>query len=638
MSQGWSKLFSRINWMNRPSKATSLGATNLNKNDYALDKIDDRVITLDAIKADKTEVNGMVSDVDVNESNGVITITYKDGSTKKYDTNLEKIAVNFSYDKDTQKMILTLPDGTKQYVDLSALITQYEFSNSSTIAFSVDSSGKVSASIKNGSITEAMLETGYLANIKVEVAKAEAAATQAQSSEESSDYNAKLSRSYAVGGSGIRDGEDTDNAMYYAEQAQASAESATSSKESASASANTATLKASEASTSATNAKSSETKAKTSETNASNSALSASTSASNASNSATLAKESEDNAKESETNSKTSETNAASSASSASTSASNASKSAASASTSASTATTKANAAATSAANAKTSETNAKASETNASSYASSASTNASNASKSATSAASSASTATTKASEASASASSASTSASNASASATSAKNSADKAEEALSKMQGAQVTGVKGAKETSYRKGEVNITAENVGAVAVGGDTAENTVTFTSTDAKNPTEYTDVDVLASGEKHKSFLEKIATMFKNIRYLYKMLGSADISAIGDGTVTGGLSTLNSNLKDKYNIASSISAAHNSQPYTIDINGFAIVTITAIPSQTVPLDGSIYLNDAPIANNYFTYYYQSYPIVIPVKKGDIISCTSGFVFSLRIVY
>lgn len=219
MSQGWSKLFSRINWFNRPIKTTSLGATNLNKNDYALDKIDDRVIALDTIKADMNVVNGMVSDVSLDNTTGILTITYKDGSEKTYNTNLQKIAVNFRFDKETQRLVLVLPDGTEQYVDLSAFITDYEFADSSTIVFSVDESGKVSASIKNGSITESMLETGYLANIKVEVAKAEAAATQAQSSETSSDYNAKLSRSYAIGGSGIRDGEDTDNAMYYYEQA-----------------------------------------------------------------------------------------------------------------------------------------------------------------------------------------------------------------------------------------------------------------------------------------------------------------------------------------------------------------------------------------------------------------------------------
>ena len=122
MAQGWSKLFSRINWLNRPSKATSLGATNLNKSDYALDEIDNRVIQLDTTKADMNVVNGMVSDVSLDESNGVLAITYKDGSTKTYDTNLEKIAVNFNYDSETERLILTMPDGTTQYVDLSALI------------------------------------------------------------------------------------------------------------------------------------------------------------------------------------------------------------------------------------------------------------------------------------------------------------------------------------------------------------------------------------------------------------------------------------------------------------------------------------------------------------------------------------
>lgn len=219
MSQGWSKIFNRINWLNRPSTNTPLNAANLNAGDSAIDKLDDRIITLDTVKADMQVVNGMVSDVSLNESNGVITITYKNGSTKTYDTNLEKIATNFTYDYSTQRLVLTLSDGSKQYVDMSALITQYEFKDSTTIAFSVDKTGKISASVKNGSITEAMLETGYLANIKVEVAKAEAASSQAQSSETSSDYNAKLSRSYAIGGSGIREGEDTDNAMYYYEQA-----------------------------------------------------------------------------------------------------------------------------------------------------------------------------------------------------------------------------------------------------------------------------------------------------------------------------------------------------------------------------------------------------------------------------------
>ena len=221
MSQGWSKIFNRINWLNRPSTNTPLNATNLNAGDSAIDKLDDRIITLDTVKADMQVVNGMVSDVSLNESNGVITVTYKNGSTKTYDTNLEKIATNFTYDYSTQRLVLTLSDGSKQYVDMSALITQYEFKDSTTIAFSVDKTGKISASIKNGSITDAMLETGYLANITAQATKAESMANSATTSSNSAYDNAKLSQSYAIGGSGVRDGEDTDNAKYYCEHANA---------------------------------------------------------------------------------------------------------------------------------------------------------------------------------------------------------------------------------------------------------------------------------------------------------------------------------------------------------------------------------------------------------------------------------
>lgn len=42
----WQKLFSRVNWENEPSANTPINETNLNKSDYALDQIDDRVIEL----------------------------------------------------------------------------------------------------------------------------------------------------------------------------------------------------------------------------------------------------------------------------------------------------------------------------------------------------------------------------------------------------------------------------------------------------------------------------------------------------------------------------------------------------------------------------------------------------------------
>lgn len=74
---------------------------------------------------------------------------------------------------------------------------------------------------------------------------------------------------------------------------------------------------------------------------------------------------------------------------------------------------------------------------------------------------------------------------------------------------------------------------------------DTQNNTITFISGDSATANEWTDVSVLTSQEKHGSILTKISTMFKNIRYLYKMLGTTDISAINGGTVTGAISGLN---------------------------------------------------------------------------------------------
>ena len=78
--------------------------------------------------------------------------------------------------------------------------------------------------------------------------------------------------------------------------------------------------------------------------------------------------------------------------------------------------------------------------------------------------------------------------------------------------------------------------------------GDSAENTVTFETADAAEANVWTDVDVLTSGEKHKSILKKVSTMFKNVRYLYKMLGTTDISALGDGTCTGAIAAQNDAL------------------------------------------------------------------------------------------
>lgn len=86
--------------------------------------------------------------------------------------------------------------------------------------------------------------------------------------------------------------------------------------------------------------------------------------------------------------------------------------------------------------------------------------------------------------------------------------------------------------------------VTAANLGKKV----TEDATPAFTSGDSSTATSWTAVNVLSSGETVKSIFNKISTMFKNIRYLFNMLGTTDISSIGGGTVTGAISALNTRI------------------------------------------------------------------------------------------
>ena len=239
------KAYNRTVWEDYPSVNTAVNQVNLNNIEKGIDEIDNRVVTLDTIKVNKTEIAPLIKEISFDESNGIFTITRKDGSKFTIDTKMEKIAVNFTYNPTTQQIILILIDGTKQYIDLSALITEYEFSDTDTVSFFIAPDGKVSASVKEGSIEEKHLRPNYLAEIKVEVAKAQASQQAAATSEANAAVSANaanssaesalnsageattkageasnsaiLSKSWAVGNTGIRQGEDTDNSKYYSQ-------------------------------------------------------------------------------------------------------------------------------------------------------------------------------------------------------------------------------------------------------------------------------------------------------------------------------------------------------------------------------------------------------------------------------------
>lgn len=208
------KVYTRINWEDYPSENTDIDEINLNKMDSAIDALDNRIISQDALKVDKSAINGNIADWTMDETTGVITITKYNGEKIIFDLNIEKIPVGFSM-SDDGIITMTTEDGTQFTADIGSMIPVLTFEDSATIAVSVTGTGKnktYSFSIKTGSVTDAMLQPNYLADIRVESANASA---YAQSANEKS----VLAESYAIGGTGTREGEDTDNAKYYMEQA-----------------------------------------------------------------------------------------------------------------------------------------------------------------------------------------------------------------------------------------------------------------------------------------------------------------------------------------------------------------------------------------------------------------------------------
>ena len=217
----------RINWENKSeSLKTPIDKGNLNKMDKA---IADLCANLDIAhtesevkKLDKSSANKLFSETPTwDAETGILTFKFFDGTSFNVDFNVEKIPVSFSMDSNGV-ITMTTDDGTEWTADVSKLIQDYTFNNGPRISFTKtkkEDGYDVSADIVKGSITEEYLEKNYLASIISNVNASNSNAANAATSATNAANDAKLAQSYAIGRSGIRDGEDTDNAKYYSEQA-----------------------------------------------------------------------------------------------------------------------------------------------------------------------------------------------------------------------------------------------------------------------------------------------------------------------------------------------------------------------------------------------------------------------------------
>lgn len=203
-------------WKNKPNITTPIVQDQLNRIETTIDTIDDRVVDFDISKANQSDLLSDIKNVTFNPATGTFTFERQNGTTISIDTDLEKVVTNFDYDDDPtsphyQSLVLTLDDGTVKYVDMAALVTEYDFITSDTIQPQINN-GQVRMNVINGSITGEKLQPNYLADITTQ---AQAAAQSATASANS----AILSQSWAEGDTGARQDEDTRNSKYYADLA-----------------------------------------------------------------------------------------------------------------------------------------------------------------------------------------------------------------------------------------------------------------------------------------------------------------------------------------------------------------------------------------------------------------------------------
>ena len=213
----------------------------------------------DSIVDDK--IKEMVTGITFNSNDGTFTFKRYNASDVVINTALEKVPATMRLeDKNVDGkikpfLVITNIDGTSTETDVSKLFNEYTFVNTDAIEVSTDGYS-ITIGIKPHSITSDMLSVDIVSEIRTiydnvnaalsatenyanaanaSANKSASSATSANEAARMADeiltsvetnasnasVDAILSKSYAVGGTGTREGENTDNAKYYYEQAKA---------------------------------------------------------------------------------------------------------------------------------------------------------------------------------------------------------------------------------------------------------------------------------------------------------------------------------------------------------------------------------------------------------------------------------
>ena len=129
----------------------------------------------------KNLTNSAITQVVYNEQTGLFTFTRNDGTSFTVDTLMEKVVANFTYNETTQSLELTLEDGTIKSIPMTAFIDDYGGTDGAQITISISNDNKISATIKNGTITKTLLSSDLQTEIDN---KAEKSAVESKNTEQ----------------------------------------------------------------------------------------------------------------------------------------------------------------------------------------------------------------------------------------------------------------------------------------------------------------------------------------------------------------------------------------------------------------------------------------------------------------------
>lgn len=176
---------------------------------------------------------------------------------------------------------------------------------------------------------------------------------------------------------------------------------------------------------------------------------------------------------------------------------------------------------------------------------------------------------------------------------------------------LAGTPVTGVKGAKEAYYRRGNVNITPANIGAVAEGGNISDTTVTFADTTTRAN--------LVSGEKVSVGFRKIKKWFADL----KSFAFKDLANNLTTTTTG--SALDASqgkiLNDKYGELNQ-SLGNLKTDFKINLNGIKIKAGTIVKEVKSGNNSFVLFTLEQVKNMFGLESFSVDDIAILISNGD----------------